>query len=55
MYKKWPNKEGNMRFFLSAKSARDTDKWKPKREAITAVINYARATTRLDTEAGAEI
>ena len=44
-----------MRFFFGAKSARDTDKWKPEKEAITAVINYARATTRLDTEVGAEI
>ena len=44
-----------MRFFLSIKSARDTNKWKPKREVITVVINYARATTRLDTEVGAEI
>ena len=55
MYKKWPDKEGNMRFFLGAKSTSDTDKWKPEREAITAVINYARATTRLDMEVGAEI
>ena len=54
MYKKWPNKEGNMRLFLSAKSTSDTDKWKPERGAITAVINYARATTRLDMETGAE-
>ena len=26
MYKKWPVKEGNMRFFLGAKSTSDTDK-----------------------------
>ena len=43
-----------MRFFLGAKLTSDTDKWKPKREAITAVINYARATMRLDIEEGAE-
>ena len=54
MYKKWPDKEGNMRFFLGAKSTSDTDKWKPETEAIIAVINYARATMRLNTEAGAE-
>ena len=53
MYKKWPDKEGNIRLFLSANTS-DTDKWKPKREAITAVINYARVTTRLDMETGAE-
>ena len=55
MYMRWHDKEGNMRFFLSAKSTSDTNKWKPEREAITAVINYARATTRLDTEVGTEI
>ena len=54
LYKKWPDKEGNMRFFLGAKSTSDTNKWKPEREAITAVINYARATMRLDIEEGAE-
>ena len=52
MHKKWPDKEGNMRLFLGAKLTSDTDEWKPKIEAITAVINYARATMRLDTEAG---
>ena len=54
MYKKWPDKEGNMRFFLGAKSTSDTDKWKPEKEAITAAINYARATLKLDTGVGAE-
>ena len=55
MYKKWPDKEGNIRFFLVAKALSDTDKWKPERESTTAMINYARATTRLATEVGAEI
>ena len=54
MYKKWPDKESNMRFFLGAKLTSDIDKWKPEREAITAVINYARVTMRLEIEVGVE-
>ena len=50
MYDRWPGKEGDMRFFLGAKSANDTDAWKPVIEAVRTAIRYARATARLEAE-----
>ena len=41
-----------MRFFLGAKSANDTNAWKPMIEAVRTVIRYARATARLEAEVG---
>ena len=43
-----------MRFF-GVKATNDIDRWKPVTEAITSVINYARATARLDVEVGAAV
>ena len=48
MYKKWPGKEGNLRFFVGAKGTNDGTAWCPELEAIRAVINYTKATTRFE-------
>ena len=50
MYAKCPNKEGNIRLFLGAKSATDSDSWRAVSEAIQAMISYVRATARLEVE-----
>ena len=50
MYNSWPGKEGDIRFFLGAKSTDDTDAWTPVIEAVRTVIRYARATARLEVE-----
>ena len=50
MYDKWPGKESDMRHFLGAKSANDSDAWRPVSEAIQTMISYVRATARLEAE-----
>ena len=52
MNDKWPGKEGDMRFFMGAKSATETSTWKPELKAIQTVIEYVRATMRFETETG---
>ena len=50
MYERWPGKEGDMRFFLGAKAPDDSTTWRPNTEAIKTVIEYVRATARLNEE-----
>ena len=48
LYKKWPGKEGNLRFFLGAKERDDNMQWKPELGAIRAMVCFAKATGRLN-------
>ena len=50
LYKKWPGKESNLRFFIGAKATSDRAAWSPELEAIRTVINYTKATARFKIE-----
>ena len=52
MNDKWPGKEGDIRFFMGAKSATETSMWKPKLKANQMMIEYVRAMMGFETETG---
>ncbi len=47
MCHKWPDREGNVSFFLGGKGILDKQDWAPQMEAVRATIRYARDTGRL--------
>ena len=49
MVKKWPQKCGDLSFFLGGKSpGEEDDKWAPCTAAVDAAIAFARATRRME-------